>query len=270
MTFLKTLSGLLLVLNLSTSVSVQAQETVRLTNGDWKPWLSEELEHSGVVSHIVTEAFALQGIEVEYEFYPWKRGYKLAAKGKFDGSVVWSRKHAREAEFYYSEPVFSDEKVFFHLNSFAFSWNTMDDLEQVVIGATLGYAYGNDFDEADKAKKIKVQRVPNDETNIKNLLAGRIQVFPCNRGVGYELINGLSADQAQLLTHNTKTLSSKPYHLIVSRALGEKGQHIINEFNKGLAKLRESGKLAEYFAASDSGEYTVSISQCTSCLPGRP
>ncbi len=48
------------------SCSGFTEETIRLTNGEWIPFLSEDLKHYGVISRIVKEAFALEGMKVEY------------------------------------------------------------------------------------------------------------------------------------------------------------------------------------------------------------
>jgi len=71
-------------------IDARAAETIRLTNGEWQPFLSKDAPHHGFASHIVTAAFALVGVEVEYGFFPWKRSFKLAKEGTWDGSVVWS------------------------------------------------------------------------------------------------------------------------------------------------------------------------------------
>lgn len=49
--------------------SLANSETVRLANGEYPPYCSEHLPHYGIWSHIVTEAFALKGLTVEYEFF---------------------------------------------------------------------------------------------------------------------------------------------------------------------------------------------------------
>lgn len=69
--------------------SASAAESVRLTNGEWPPYLGERLPHHGVASRIVAEAFALEGIEVRWEFHPWARSLKMAGQGERDGSAVW-------------------------------------------------------------------------------------------------------------------------------------------------------------------------------------
>ena len=43
---------------------------VRLTNGEWSPYLGQNLPRHGVASRIVEEAFALEGFRVRWEFYP--------------------------------------------------------------------------------------------------------------------------------------------------------------------------------------------------------
>ena len=74
----------LLALSSGCSVGALAQtrDTIRLTNGEWQPLMSKNVPHHGIASHVVTEGFALVGVEVEYGFSPWKRAKKLARDGK--------------------------------------------------------------------------------------------------------------------------------------------------------------------------------------------
>ena len=55
--------------------SASAAETIRITNGEWPPFTSERLPDKGPLSRIVAEAFALEGISVEYGYFPWRRAY---------------------------------------------------------------------------------------------------------------------------------------------------------------------------------------------------
>jgi len=81
-------------------------ETVRLSTSDYPPYNSEILKHYGLIPRIVTEAFRLEGIDVEYEFFPWKRSYLASAAGDFHGTLQWYYSPEREKEHYYSD-VFS-------------------------------------------------------------------------------------------------------------------------------------------------------------------
>ncbi len=64
--------AVLVVLGCS-DIEAQAAETIRLANGEWHSFLSKGAPHHGFASHIVTDAFALVGVEVEYGFFPWSR-----------------------------------------------------------------------------------------------------------------------------------------------------------------------------------------------------
>ena len=112
----------------------------------------------GVSSHVVSEAFLLEGIRVEYTFHPWKEAYDLAEKGgKWDGSSMWAPTPERQRDFYFTEPITENKKVFFHLKSFPFLWDTIDDLSGLSIGAVKGYTYGEEFDSAAKAQILDVE-----------------------------------------------------------------------------------------------------------------
>ena len=65
----------------------EAAPTIRLTNGHWPPYMENTPPHYGVISQIVTLAFAKKDIPVSYGFFPWSRARLLAEKGRWDGSV---------------------------------------------------------------------------------------------------------------------------------------------------------------------------------------
>ena len=91
---------LLLLLTLIFGGHLQA-ESIRLTNGEWSPYLGQNLPHHGVASRIVEEAFALQGVQVQWEFYPWARALRSAEQGKSDGAAVWLRSPERDGQSLY-------------------------------------------------------------------------------------------------------------------------------------------------------------------------
>lgn len=244
-----------LVLFFAVSGSVAAQETVRLTNGEWPPFLSEKLKHYGVASRIVTESFLSESVKVEYGFFPWARSYNLVKKGRWDGSAVWSYTEDRAKYCYYSDPVLETKWVFFHLKTKPFDWKTVDDLKNLKIGGTLEYDYGKDFEDAEKTDRISVYRTPQDEINFKKLLKARIDIFPIDLDVGYAMLNKLfSKKEAALFTYHPKPVKDVPLHLILSKKV-EKNKELVALFNKGLKHLRESGKYDQYLGESRKGDY---------------
>ena len=235
--------------------SAQTSKTIRLTNGEWQPFLSKEVPHYGFASHIVTEAFALVGVEVEYGFFPWTRAVKLAREGTWDGGAVFWDTEERRKHFFFTDAVVPSIVVFFHLTSTEFDWDTYDDLSAVRIGATLEYSYGKDFDSAEAAGTIKTNRAPDDESGLRKLLKGRIDVFPGEVMVTYDQIRDIfSEEQAALFTYHPKPINDQPLYLLLSKKVP--GNEALRDlFNEGLKQLKASGRYDQITADALAGKY---------------
>ncbi|PZR34714.1 MAG: amino acid ABC transporter substrate-binding protein [Ectopseudomonas oleovorans] len=226
--------------------SAQAAEQVRLTNGEWPPYLGETLPHHGVASRIVAEAFALQGVEVQWEFHPWVRSLKMAEQGLRDGSAVWLANAEREQRFHISEPVVESGYYLFHRKAHAFDWDDLEDLRGLRIAGTRGYDYGEAFERAEAAGELKVMRLTSDEQGLRQLLAGRIDLFPVDKVVGFDLLyQKFSAAERQRLSFHRKPLRSDSLHLLLSREVPGNAE-LMQRFNRGLKQLRDSGKVSQY------------------------
>ncbi len=106
----KKLSTIIMVICLSLFVyysNVQAENnafpTVTFITGEWKPFISEELEGYGVVSKIIQEAGKRAGIEPVIKFRPWKRCMVEIQKGSFVASFSWKKTVEREKLVTYSD-----------------------------------------------------------------------------------------------------------------------------------------------------------------------
>ena len=249
---------LIFVVSVLFSVNVTAQDKVVLSNGEWKPYLSKDLKHSGVASHIVTEAFKKEGVAVEFKWYgeSWKRAYKDAKTGKVNGSLIWSKKPEREAEMFFSDAVLSGKKdVFFHLKKNKFTWKTIDDLKGKKISGVLGYTYGGLIDDAEKKGIIKLERVAHESLNLKKLLKGRIDLLLTGEVIGEKLIKEtLTPAEAEMITFNSKPVREATYHLILTRSISA-NKAIIEKFNVGLKKLKDEGLYDKYIQDSKDGKY---------------
>ncbi len=237
------------------SALVQAQDTIRLTTGKWQPFTSKSAPHYGFASHIVTEAFALVGVEVEYCFFPWKRSMKLAREGKWDGSTTWYDTEERRADFFYSDPIAPATNSFFHLTSYQFDWEKFEDLADIRVGGTAEYSYGTAFDAAEQAGDFRTHRAISDEVGLTNLLKGRIDVFPGEVMVTNEQIRDTFSDEdAALFTHHPKHISKTPLHVLLSKKVPGM-ERMRDRFNEGLGMLQESGRYDQILADGLGGKY---------------
>ncbi len=232
-------------------------ESIRITSGEWEPFLSNYTYQYGLDSHIITEAFKLEGITVEWGFFPWQRAYQNAKSGKdWDASCCWWPDKEIAQEFLVSEAITKTSFVFFHLKSFNFQWDSLQDLEGLKIGGTLTYDYGKEFMDALAIKALDVDFALKDEFNFKKLLAGRIQVFPNDPAVGNaQIINSLSADEAELITHSTKKFGGNTLHLILNKN-NPRNQYFLDKFTAGMKKLKDSGRYQQMLKDMDEGKYS--------------
>lgn len=221
-------------------------DEVRLTNGEWAPYLGARLPHQGVASRIVEEAFALEGIQVRWEFYPWARSMYLAERGERAGTAVWLRSPEREKAFYISDPVIESTYYLFHRKDRPLDWRQVADLKGLRLGGAIGYDYGTNFQLAELDGQIQVKRLSNEEQGMRMVLASRLDAFPMDKVVAFSLLNDRfsSAERARLSFHPLP-LRSDGLHLMLSREVPGNAELIVR-FNKGLARLRASGKVAQY------------------------
>ena len=231
---------------LSSSATSLAEETIRITNGDWPPFTSEQLPSGGPLSRIVSEAFALEGITVEYGYFPWKRAYEYARSGKWDGSVGWAPSAEHLQDFHMSRPVILVDKALFHLKKTPIDWKSIADLSQWRVGSTAGYSYGKEWDQAISSGQLKTSEVAADEQNIKKLLLGRVDAVAMEVDVANYLIQTrLSATEAALITHHPLLIMQTSINLALSRQ-STRSPELLAKFNRGLQRLMDSGKYDEY------------------------
>ena len=121
----------MLVLTLGLAAPAVRADGITLTSGEWRPFLSEQLPHHSVLSRIVSEAFALEGVTVHYTFRPWARAFAEAQQGKAQGSVVWSEGapgSRRNRDFHFGDLVYEDKSSFFYRKVFPFTWTNIFEL----------------------------------------------------------------------------------------------------------------------------------------------
>lgn len=242
--------SLLIVIFFALSPLTHSAEKITLANGEWAPYLSKDLKQYGYISHIVTEAFAEEGISVEYVFLPWKRGFEEAKDGKYQGSLIWGYNEERAQDFLYSDTVADLGTSLFHQKGKTIEWAEAADLKGYRIGGVVGYAYG--VEDLEKSGVLKIDRIGKDIGNYKKLAAGRLDIVLEDTEVGHETINKLGmTDQ---LTAHPKTLKSREYSVIISKK-APNAKQLIEAFNKGLKKLKSDGRYQQYLEASRRGEY---------------
>lgn len=234
-----------------------AHVTVTLATGEWPPYMSAQLKHQGFATRIVKEAFATQGVQADIHFYPWPRTTALVQSRTVDGAFAYSRSPEREKQFLFSAPVIEGSNVFYYLKTKKFAWHKLDDLNGLRIGGNAGYNYGEAFAQAERAGKFTLDRSLTEEDNFNKLLAGRLDLVLTNRDVGNFVLQTHFHDRQQQITSHPHALITLQNYFIVART-HPRATWLISTFNRGLAQLRQQGKLRQYAEESLHGDYLPS------------
>ncbi|MCP4671831.1 MAG: transporter substrate-binding domain-containing protein [Desulfobacula sp.] len=231
----------LLVVSLLAS-GAMARDSIRISTGEWAPYISESLQEYGVVSQIVSEAFRLENIKVEYGFFPWGRSMAAAERGIWDATSVWYYHEDREKLFFMSDPVFAIEEVFFHLKDVNFQWDDWSDLQGLSIGGTRAYTVTKILEDKQEEGGFQLEIVPTDEANFRKLLLERIDLFPLTKTVAFVLLKKkFSSKEIRRITFHPKSVNFGELYLLFSKKDPE-AHDMRRRFNRGLQKLKASGR----------------------------
>jgi len=230
-------------------------ETITIGNDNWKPYQGEDFKHGGILPHIVTQAFALEAIDVDNRWVPWKRVMTYVESGRWDvvNSVIKSQE--RDRFLLYSDSIMTYEPYLFHLKSKPLEFNKMSDLSGKIVGTKRGYYYGGRFSNAVKSRLISIEEATHHQQNFKKLLAGRIQLVIIDKEAAFNLLQEqFTESELNAITFHPMPVQSLDIHLGISKNIGS-SQRLVSSFNRGLNTLKESGKLDRMWRDYESGAY---------------
>lgn len=221
------------------------EERIRIAIGEWPPFIGESLPHYGVVPQLISEAFASQGVGVDYGFFPWKRAYEEVKQGRWHGSAIWGRTPEREVDCLFSAVVYSDAVVLFYNRAKPIAWDgslaTAQQLNGLRIGIPLGSAKTPVLAQAERLGWVQYEVSGDELTNLRKLAARRIDAVDIVKGSGSHVLNQqLSAEERSQIT-TTPPYQTWDYHLILSRQFPE-SERYLRLFDRGLQQLKDSGR----------------------------
>ena len=192
-------------------------EKLRIVTEPWAPYVYEENgQPRGLDYETTAIVFQRLGIEVQWQFLPWKRCLAMLDQGLADGALDIFHSNERDATLLYpSEPLSQVEFVMFYANERPHPFQTLDDLKGLTIGTSPGYLYSAGFSESTLFTR---EPAPSHEANFGKLARGRIDLVITDRRVGQHVIKTLGLEgkvsQAQVV------VSRQPQFLAVRRGAG--------------------------------------------------
>jgi polar amino acid transport system substrate-binding protein len=178
-----------------------------------------------------------QGYEVHIDYVPWARALGLVLEGGAEGLLGAYYNEERAKALLYSDPIAESELVVFAMKDSGIVFKKLEDLSPYSIGIIRGAKYPPKFERATSLQKFEAN---NFEINIKNLLAGRIDLFVEKKGVVLEYMKAFMPDKADRIVSLGQPLATEKYFVCFSKKTHE-GQQRINDLNTGLALLKMDG-----------------------------
>lgn len=250
---IKTLA-FLWVLHLWSAALSAEPKSVSISYGEWAPYTSRYLPNNGLLAHLTEEAFALEGIKVEWRHMPWRRAKQQVERHGAQASIGWVKTPERNETLSYSDPMMQMVWRLFQHNDRPVSWNTKEDLNGTVIGVHSSSEYPF-LRSLEKAGKVTIMPFHSYEFALRALLSGRINGFVAPHSVGMHAIRrNLSPDEGKQLSVGANKLDDLPIHLVVSKDLPER-EEILTAFNRGIGKLKASGRYDVLMSSLADGMY---------------
>ncbi len=223
----------------------RASRTVVLSSLEWPPYSGASLPGNGDSAIAVREVFAAMGYKLVIRYMPWKRAILTAKTSPLVvGFFPDYYSESQEKEFIYSNRIGYSSLVLLSRKKDPIVWDKLDDLAKYKIGLVSGYINTTSFDNLVATGKMSIDYGPNDKTNIKKLIRGRIKGAVIDASV-YNYISTTSEDLAKHrkdLTFSGKLLGINKLYVCFSR--DAEGARFARIFNEGLKRIG-SGKFNE-------------------------
>lgn len=229
--------------------SVYAHDSIRevaLAIGEFPPYTSESLQHHGIASQIVTEAFAQVDIEVTFAFFPWPRAYKQTQvmNNIWIGTFPWIWTPQRDDDFVFSDPIIESHDYLYFLDGDQESYPNMEALEGTILGAPIHVSYPL-LEQMEAEQRLTIERVGTYEDLFGRLLHRRIEVISLEEHVGRYLMQALlDGEEMTRIAKSRFPTEERRYHLMISKRHPQ-SRLIVEKFNQGLEQLHRSGRYEE-------------------------
>lgn len=238
------LASLLLALSLAPGPAVA--EVIKLTTLQWPPYSGFGLPRLGTMTAVVAGTAARAGDRLELQILPWKRAVRTGegAPGYLGYyPVYWTA--AREEHCHLSDVIGSSRLGLVEPAVAPVTWETVTDLAAFSLGTVEGYANTATFDRLAAKGALHVSEAADDVTNLRKVLAGRIDAAVIDSAVMDYLMATTPdlRDARAALQFNQTLLEERPLHVCFRRT--PEGEAVRDRFNDALKKIDAAGTVAE-------------------------
>ena len=214
-------------------------DSLLLASSNYYPHYADDLPQQGAVTEVVRQAFLLHGISIQVEFMPFARAYRDSLQANYIGLIAAWYDDERAQHFYYSQPLYANQIVFFKRRDHAVHYQDYSDLVQQKLRLALvkGYLQPPGLLES----QPNMVSVTFDEQAFQMLARGRVDLVPADKLNGLYLLQHKLPQYAEKLDWLTPALELRPMYLLLSKN-DPRSEQLMQHFNNGLTELRRSGQ----------------------------
>jgi len=223
-------------------------EKLRIVTEPWSPYvIVEDNKVSGLDYETTNIVFKRLGIDVQWQFLPWKRCLMMLEQGDADGALdIFKAAERDDLLLYPNEPLSEVNWVLYQAKARPHEFQSVDDLKGLTVGTSAGYLYTPEFDTS----PLFIREIgPSHEANFGKLVRGRIDLMVTDRLLGQQLINQMKlGDQVSQLP---TVLSHREMFIALRRNAGM--DLLVQRFGAELKRFKREPEYAQ-LVARYSGE----------------
>lgn len=236
------------VMWLFATAPARAADSVILAADYWCPHTCDpDSGRSGYMIELAQEAFALSGIKTIYQMRPWATAMTDIRAGLVDGVVGVLTNEAPDLP-HNRMALGRQSNAFLVAADDGFILRGLDSLAGKRIATVKDYSYSPAIDSWLAAHAEQVQAQPGNraaEHNLEHLLAGKVDVVVDDEAVLRDTVIRLGLSGR---VRNAGRQAGGTLHIAFS-ASRPNGKDLAAILDSGIARLRESGRMAEILAA---------------------
>ena len=227
-----------------------AGPVVRFAAQEQPPYIGQDMSGQGYVAELVRATLQPLGYVVDIRFYPAARARSLAASGQVDGFLPTTADGGLDQDFRLSSPFPGAQVGLLKQRSLKLPYpemsskkplETLRSLEKYRFGAVRGTSLAPEFDSLSSLHR---EYVASDLQNLDKLALGRVDLVLVDKYVAGDLMVLQRPHLIGRFEFLNPPLFRRDFHVAFSRK-GEAGEKLVDDFNRGLARLQRSGQLDE-------------------------
>ncbi|WP_286262127.1 substrate-binding periplasmic protein [Thalassotalea atypica] len=209
----------------------------------YPPFSGELLRNGGVWLDLVSQAFAKVDYHVEYTFFPFARVFSESQFGQQQGVVCLWYSQIRSESYFFSAPYFYNEMKILKKTGRALPIEKLYDLTKYRVGSVRGYLLPPKLESLG----LNLEFVDTDSQNLKKLVAERIDFMIVDKYTASYMLQKEQPDSSHLISTLETTFEREANYLAIAKTQVN-GSDLIDEFNKGMLLLKESGEYQRIMA----------------------